>query len=117
MKIATLQGVLIQSYMLCIIVKDCVALLHSYVLRVCRHAECPVSAFEQSCGKTLGHGVVPQQSEINAQIFLLCRMRNGTRGCRYCEFRLCVTAAGFGGRTKAVGLSPYPYEITKGNMK
>lgn len=27
----------------------------------------------------------------------------------YCEFRLCAPA-GFGGRTKAVGLSPYPYK-------
>lgn len=28
----------------------------------------------------------------------------------YCEFRLCVTPTDFGGRAKAVGLSPYPYK-------
>lgn len=32
----------------------------------------------------------------------------------YCEFRLCMTPADFGG-AKGVGLSPYPYQLfTKG---
>lgn len=32
----------------------------------------------------------------------------------YCEFRLCMTPADYGG-VKGIGLSPYPYQIfTKG---
>lgn len=42
--------------------------------------------------------------------FFLYRMVRHPRMPFYCEFRLCVTPAGFGDRTKAVGLSPYPYK-------
>lgn len=95
--------------MLYILDRDCFALLPSCGCRAWSSHRKPCVGFCAEREETLGHSAKPGKRRAKTQTFSL-PYGTASADAVYCEFRLCVTPAGFGDRTKAVGLSPYPYK-------
>ena len=71
-----------------------------------------MSEVQSKNGKTPVHSTKAHRRHAYGTDFSLS-YSTAPMGAVYCKFRLCVMPTGFGGRTKAVGLSPYPYKTNE----